>query len=564
MARSVHRSESATLLIDDEGDVLTLGGGGGGGGAPIDASYLTLGSDPTLTNEVLFNSLILRGTAAAKPAAGTQGRLYFETDGNQIGYFDSGGAWFEVARAGDMLTQTEGDARYLQLGGGTLTGDLNVPDEAYNATTWDGSTEVPTKNAIRDKIESLSFTHPDPHQLGDGSVGTPTYSFSGDTNTGLYRIGADNPAFAVGGVKTVEWNAASTAAFKVWPTETSDYSVSKVGFEVETLWTGYLTSASKSLIQFQLGNAANGIRVANDIANTAIRGLYVAPHITLGRASPGTNGPTAVTIYGMFFQPTVVDASPSTNSVVSELIGVYASVNNGIPGVTLGIGFKSNLSATLGTITTGVCFDAYTSTVIGAITTAIGLRITNLATGTTKWGMQIGNYQSYHEGDLRVGAISAGSTASPNAKLDVIQPTSATDVARFSTVATNDDPTLRMQQGRITTTNATPTTIMTIANPATTTMGVFVFVTVRRTGGASGTAEDGGFFVRSACFKNVAGAATEIGADAVIATQESQPGYDVTIAAAGGGSANILVQVTGIATTDLVWHATAFIFPTGT
>lgn len=30
-----------------------------------------------------------------------------------------------------------------------------VPDDAYDATTWNGSTEVPTKNAIRDKIESM-------------------------------------------------------------------------------------------------------------------------------------------------------------------------------------------------------------------------------------------------------------------------------------------------------------------------------------------------------------------------------------------------------------------------
>lgn len=31
-----------------------------------------------------------------------------------------------------------------------------VPDEAYNATTWDGSNQVPTKNAVRDKIESIA------------------------------------------------------------------------------------------------------------------------------------------------------------------------------------------------------------------------------------------------------------------------------------------------------------------------------------------------------------------------------------------------------------------------
>lgn len=42
------------------------------------------------------------------------------------------------------------------LTGGTFSGDVSVPDEAYDATAWNGSLEVPTKNAVRDKIESLS------------------------------------------------------------------------------------------------------------------------------------------------------------------------------------------------------------------------------------------------------------------------------------------------------------------------------------------------------------------------------------------------------------------------
>lgn len=44
---------------------------------------------------------------------------------------------------------------YLPLAGGNLSGDLTVPDEAYDATAWNGSLEVPTKNAVRDKIEAL-------------------------------------------------------------------------------------------------------------------------------------------------------------------------------------------------------------------------------------------------------------------------------------------------------------------------------------------------------------------------------------------------------------------------
>jgi hypothetical protein len=38
-----------------------------------------------------------------------------------------------------------------------------------------------------------------PLQLCDGSATTPSYSFSADTNTGMYRVGADHIGFAVGG-----------------------------------------------------------------------------------------------------------------------------------------------------------------------------------------------------------------------------------------------------------------------------------------------------------------------------------------------------------------------------
>jgi hypothetical protein len=41
------------------------------------------------------------------------------------------------------------------LSGATFSGAVIVPDQAYNATTWNGNSEVPTKNAVRDIIESL-------------------------------------------------------------------------------------------------------------------------------------------------------------------------------------------------------------------------------------------------------------------------------------------------------------------------------------------------------------------------------------------------------------------------
>lgn len=55
-------------------------------------------------------------------------------------------------------TDLSDSAGLARLAGGTFTGDISVPDEAYDATAWNGSMEVPTKNAIRDKIETMGGT----------------------------------------------------------------------------------------------------------------------------------------------------------------------------------------------------------------------------------------------------------------------------------------------------------------------------------------------------------------------------------------------------------------------
>lgn len=66
-------------------------------------------------------------------------------------------------------------AAMLPLTGGTLSGALSVPDDVYDATGWNGSVEVPTKNAVRDKIEAVV--------AGAGSVSDTVYGagWNGDT-----------------------------------------------------------------------------------------------------------------------------------------------------------------------------------------------------------------------------------------------------------------------------------------------------------------------------------------------------------------------------------------------
>jgi hypothetical protein len=99
----------------------------GSGGAPADATYITTSANGTLSAEVLLSAVIGRGDTASRPAFGTAGRLYYDTDASAL-YRDSGSAWelVEAATAahdhtsaadGGVLTNDEHDgySEYLQI-----------------------------------------------------------------------------------------------------------------------------------------------------------------------------------------------------------------------------------------------------------------------------------------------------------------------------------------------------------------------------------------------------------------------------------------------------------------
>ncbi len=81
---------------------------------------------------------------------------------------------------------------YLPLSGGTLSGALNVPDDAYDSTTWNGSTETPTKNALRDKIEALVAGAGSGSSTTQVLTGTDTTTYATpDAIAALWEQGAD-------------------------------------------------------------------------------------------------------------------------------------------------------------------------------------------------------------------------------------------------------------------------------------------------------------------------------------------------------------------------------------
>jgi len=108
---------------------------------------------------------------------------------------------------------------------------------------------------------------------------------------------------------------------------------------------------------------------------------------------------------------------------------------------------------------------------------------------------------------------------------------------------------LGFSSASVSTTDETVTTVQTITIPASTTLSFDGYVVSRRTGGASGTAEDGASYRVEGVFKNAAGTATSIGSSITV-IGESQAGWDVTIDATG---ATARIRVTGAASNSITW-----------
>jgi hypothetical protein len=162
---------------DDAGAVTSLQGAAGTGFADGDYGDIVISGSVTAIN--LDSSVV---TAAAKTVL-DDATVAAMVD--TLGGASATGTGGLVRAASPALTgsptvptQTPGDnstkaastayadaiaALKASLTGATFSGDIVVPDEVYDATAWDGSMEAPTKNAVRDKIESVVAGAPAAH-----------------------------------------------------------------------------------------------------------------------------------------------------------------------------------------------------------------------------------------------------------------------------------------------------------------------------------------------------------------------------------------------------------------
>lgn len=119
---------------------------------------------------------------------------------------------------GAGISQSAADLRYIKKSGDTATGIINFSSGILNS---------------------------------DGSNASPSISFINDSNTGIYRIGADNLGITCGGINQL--NLSTTAATFTNPIQSADGTASNCGY-------GFSSSASSGMyysggiLRHMLGN----------------------------------------------------------------------------------------------------------------------------------------------------------------------------------------------------------------------------------------------------------------------------------------------------------------------
>ncbi len=127
-------------------------------------------------------------------------------------------------------------------------------------------------------------------------------------------------------------------------------------------------------------------------------------------------------------------------------------------------------------------------------------------------------------------------------------------------VATDDGSSnytrMTMYQARVTTTDATPTTLWSHTPTPGRTIMVEARVVARRTAGGGGAAGDGAGYVVRAAYGITAGPTTTLFGTVDQWAREAVAGYDATFVI--DGSNNIVLQVTGVAGTNISWQANIY------
>jgi hypothetical protein len=314
----------------------------------------------------------------------------------------------------------------LPLAGGTMTGDITMDNDKaiiFKETTVNGTDSVTVKapasvttsytvqlpptvasagQVLTDAAGNgvLSWVSPaasggwndagtyvtldtstDQVRIGDGAVGTPGLSFISDTNSGLYRIGADNIGVAVNATKIIDVGVANTFvanAFNVRQTVVGGDVTSSVMNQDNT------NSASRAYAEIVSGGSSAGDAVLSMQINGAgavIMGIDNSDSDAFEVCTGSVVGSNVAVKVNTSTSAVAIKGTTTNDSASAGYVGEYVEsvvFSVAVPATTI-YGDATSISLTSGDWDVSLVYNIHNGTVTEA---NIGISVTSGNSGT--------------------------------------------------------------------------------------------------------------------------------------------------------------------------------------
>lgn len=302
----------------------------------------------------------------------------------------------------------------------TFSSDPIIPDEAYDATNWNGVLEPPTKNAVRDKFEALRTFEAGVRTAPDtGSAGL--ISIDVDLATGI--SGGDTLTGGSGASETLTLASTSNATRgfinlrdrTLLITEDKTYSTGTAALnlmEVQSARTITLSSATAA------GNSLNCVGYFPTVIHAANTGLYSGLLFTAEPTITNDSGTTrTIGIFTPFYAKPTFQANGGTVThsgyTFAQSAPVFTTINSGVLNTTAAVAYTSGATVNSGaTVTAFTHYTLANITGAGTVTTQTGIDIPVLTAGGTNIGLLNGSTTGYTPGTATISSASSTVTAS--------------------------------------------------------------------------------------------------------------------------------------------------------
>lgn len=249
---------------------------------------------------------------------------------------------------------------------------------------------IPSGRTYRVRCDGTNVVLADGDSVnGLGGAAFPSYTFSGDTNTGMWSPGADQIAWSTGGTQRATVDSSGRWGFNSAAVSTA---------QVYTA-ASFTNTASSEYGNYTLATAANTSGAVSKIGA-----------VGTSRAIAGYAGTGAIV--------GVLGAAEMTAAVTAPLLyAVQGAVNTAAAGtVTTAAGFISSVTNSGGATVTNLIGYLSADMTAGTATLIAGF-YGNVTTGTGKWNLYVpGSARSYHAGRFLIGTATENTSG---AKLQV-------------------------------------------------------------------------------------------------------------------------------------------------